>query len=595
MIQEIKMSDPTLRYFEEEMRYLRDAGLEFSKTHPDRAALLNLDKVGTRDPYVERLFEGFAFLTGRIQQKLDDDLPELTEGLVNMLWPHYLRMIPSLTVLEIQHDYHALQSNQIISKGLMVQSEPVNVNERQIRCIYRTTHDVDIMPLRLQHTRLDYDGNGRSVIKLHFSLKKQALREELNLSALRLFISADEPVAFSLRHALLNHVTDIKLTGNHTTQSVLSNVSLKAVGFSENDRLWDKTSNSFDGYQLLLEYFCFKQKFFFIDLEGLDIRQLPVGDEFEIAFILSNHYPADLKFDADVLKLYCAPAINLFDMDAEPIRIDHKTFEYPIKPLLHEDMQVEIYSVEEIEAFNHQNGQRYPYVPFITFQHRGGLMKHDAPERYFHTKVKRGVNGGHETWLILGGQLWDAQHPLPSETLSLKVVGTNGILPRKTLRETQIRDYNTGEPNVTVVRNLLTPSLPCYPPNEDRFQWRILSHLAPNYLSLLNKDSLKGTLAIYDWTDDELNKRKLDSILNVSHQSVNRVERGALHRGVHITVSLDADAFAGEAEIYLFGELLNDFFSSYADLNLFTRLSIVSLPSEKEYIWKDSKTTIVQF
>lgn len=222
-------------------------------------------------------------------------------------------------------------------------------------------------------------------------------------------------------------------------------------------------------------------------------------------------------------------------------------------------------------------------------------MKYEAPERYFHTKIRRGVTGGYETWLILGGELWDKQKILPSETLSLKVIGTNGALPRKALRETQIRDNDTGEPNVKQVRNLLTPTLSCYPPTEDRFQWRILSHLAPNYLSLLNKDSLKSTLAIYDWTEDELNKRKLNGILDVSHQTVTRIVQGAVHRGVHITIILDDKCFSGEAEIYLFGEILNQFFSSYADLNLFTRLSIISLPSGKEYTWKDSKTITVRF
>lgn len=119
------MSDPTLRYYEEEMRYLKEAGLEFSKAHPDRAAMLNLDRVGTRDPYVERLFEGFAFLTGRIRQKLDDDFPELTEGLVNMLWPHYLRMIPSLTVLELIPDDNKLQGGQLVKKDYPYNLSPL--------------------------------------------------------------------------------------------------------------------------------------------------------------------------------------------------------------------------------------------------------------------------------------------------------------------------------------------------------------------------------------------------------------------------------------------------------------------------------------
>lgn len=74
------MDDLTQRYFEAEMRYLREAGKEFAQAYPDRAAMLNLDKPGARDPYVERLFEGFAFLMGRLREKLDDDLPELTEG-----------------------------------------------------------------------------------------------------------------------------------------------------------------------------------------------------------------------------------------------------------------------------------------------------------------------------------------------------------------------------------------------------------------------------------------------------------------------------------------------------------------------------------
>ncbi|WP_142915314.1 type VI secretion system baseplate subunit TssF, partial [Klebsiella pneumoniae] len=103
------MDDLTQRYYEAEMRYLREAGKEFAQAYPDRAAMLNLDKPGARDPYVERLFEGFAFLMGRLREKLDDDLPELTEGLVSLLWPHYLRTIPSLSVVELLTDHRQMK------------------------------------------------------------------------------------------------------------------------------------------------------------------------------------------------------------------------------------------------------------------------------------------------------------------------------------------------------------------------------------------------------------------------------------------------------------------------------------------------------
>ena len=76
------MTEPTrdneiLRYYEAEMRYLREAGKEFAQAFPDRARELDLDRVGERDPHIERLFEGFAFLMGRLRHKIDgpDETP----------------------------------------------------------------------------------------------------------------------------------------------------------------------------------------------------------------------------------------------------------------------------------------------------------------------------------------------------------------------------------------------------------------------------------------------------------------------------------------------------------------------------------------
>ena len=111
------MDDLTLRYFDAEMRYLREAAKAFAQAHPDRAAMLDLDKAGTPDPYVERLFEGFAFSVGRLREKIDDDLPELTEGLVSMLWPHYLRTIPSLSIVALTPTLPAMKMAETVPAG----------------------------------------------------------------------------------------------------------------------------------------------------------------------------------------------------------------------------------------------------------------------------------------------------------------------------------------------------------------------------------------------------------------------------------------------------------------------------------------------
>ncbi len=157
----------TLHYFDAEMRYLREAGKEFAQAFPDRAAQLNLDKPGAHDPYVERLFEGFAFLMGRLREKLDDDLPELTEGLVSLLWPHYLRTIPSLSVIELVPELDQMRTSKQISKGFEVLTQPIG--PQRTRCHYTTTQDLTLQPLALESLRVAHEPDGRSLLRLRFA------------------------------------------------------------------------------------------------------------------------------------------------------------------------------------------------------------------------------------------------------------------------------------------------------------------------------------------------------------------------------------------------------------------------------------------
>ncbi|WP_246541332.1 type VI secretion system baseplate subunit TssF [Collimonas antrihumi] len=586
------MNDDILRYYEAEMRYLREAGKEFSEAHPDRARLLNLDRVGDRDPYVERLFEGFAFLTARLRQKLDDELPELTEGLVSLLWPHYLRMIPSLSILEIRPKLATLQKLEQVPPGIEVRSDAIGPEATQ--CTYRTTQPVQLLPITLSEAGATTLHDGRSAIRLRFAIAADARLDEMATPSLRLYLSADRPVASALHLALTRQVSDIRIGIPGVRDGALQPLPggrFAAAGFSAEDRLWPKADNAFGGYQLMLEYFTFPEKFLFVDLFGIDLTQLPKGCEYvEIEAVLDKAYPVDLRFSADNVRLFCTPIINLFKLDAEPIRINHHETEYRVLPVLHHGRHVETYSVESVAALDHMTGERYTYVPFSTFRHRGGMLRHEAPERFFHTRVRQGVKGLYDTWVILGGHSWETMEDLPEEALSLQVTGTNGMLPRKGLREAGINMLTGSVPNVSAVRNLAAPTLPLYPPTSDRFQWRVLSHLAPNFLSLMDAEVLRGALALYDWTDDELNRRRLAGIQQVTHKAVRQISGGALERGVQIEVTLDSHAFSGEGDLYLFGELLQRFFALYADMNLFTQLVLVSLPSGQRIAWPASKS-----
>src|SRR5437588_57741 len=98
------MSDSLYRYYESELHFVRELTREFKKRYPATASRLLLEEDISPDPHVERLIEAFALVAGRIQHKLDDEYPELTDSLLSVLYPHFLAPIPSMGIVQFQLD-----------------------------------------------------------------------------------------------------------------------------------------------------------------------------------------------------------------------------------------------------------------------------------------------------------------------------------------------------------------------------------------------------------------------------------------------------------------------------------------------------------
>ncbi|WP_238084556.1 type VI secretion system baseplate subunit TssF [Pseudescherichia vulneris] len=579
------MDDLTLRYFDAEMRYLREAGEEFARAHPDRAAALNLDKAGARDPYVERLFEGFAFLMGRLREKLDDDLPELTGGLVSMIWPHYLRTIPSLSIVEFSTDWREMKEPVTIARGFEVRSQPIG--EKRTRCRYTTTQPLTLLPLSLSHAGITTEPDGRSLIRLRFECGSLADWRNIDLSRLPLYLNADAALACALHEAFTLNVAKagIRFPGDIDRRPLDAHFAV--CGFGKDEALLPE-SGGFSGYQLLLEYFTFREKFMSVALRGLENVVFPENlPWFEIDLVLDQAWPHEFSFSAKQIRLHCAPVINLFPLESDPLQLDMLQTEYLLRPMRIQDGHTEIYSVDSVTSSRHSGHQIY--VPFTSFRHKGGMLRHDAPEYYYHTRVKRGASGLHDTWLILGGEAFD-NHTVPEdEKLSLSLTGTNGQLPRRALQSTLLDTVVKSTTSRIQVRNLCAPTLPCYPPDRDRFHWRVLSHLGSSFLWMMdNADVLRGALALYDWTDNEMNRRRLAAIVDVKHGEVERFEQGHFMRGVQVEVTLDSHGFAGHGDICLFGEMLNRFFALYTDIHLFNRLILIVQPTGERLEWQEN-------
>ncbi|HBS1665750.1 type VI secretion system baseplate subunit TssF [Klebsiella quasipneumoniae] len=580
------MDDLTLRYFDAEMRYLREAAKAFAQAHPDRAAMLDLDKAGTPDPYVERLFEGFAFSVGRLREKIDDDLPELTEGLVSMLWPHYLRTIPSLSIVALTPTLPAMKMAETVPAGFEISSRPLG--PKNTVCRYRTTRDLTLNPLAIEEAVMMAEPDGRSALRLRFACSELADWSQTDLRRLPLYLGEDAVTGSALHLWLTRRQAAMYLRLPGQAERVSLDGYFSPGGFSEEDRLWPKGESAFSGYQLLLEYFTFREKFMFVQLNGLENMTLPAGiAHFTLEVVFSEVWQSDLPVSASSLRLHCVPVINLFTLEADPLTISGLESEYLLRPKRLQDGHTEIYSVDSVTGSGRTGEARY--VPFTSFRHQGGMMRRHAPERYYHTRVKRGVTGMHDTWLILGGQQWEADRALERETVSLRITGTNGQLPRRALQSTLLDRCESISATPLTVRNLCKPTLPAYPPAEDRYHWRVMSHLGTRFLNMMSSaEVLRGTLSLYNWREDELNNRRLDAILAVSHHRIQRFEQGFLLRGLDIEVTLDSSAFTGAGDVHLFGDILNRFFALYADMNQFIQLTLIVQPEGKCIRWKEN-------
>ncbi len=567
------------RYFEEEMQYLHQAGKAFAEVHPEEAAYLNVDSLTDRDPYVERLFEGFAFLTGRVREQLDDEFPQYTQNLFRLLHPQFVRPVPAFTIIQCTPRPGMLQETTTLESGTEVRSSAVG--EESVACRFATTAPVTLQPLRLSSVGLEWPDESYSSVHLQFELDRGIEFDKLDLNRLRLFFYAEPSTASTMQYFFTRCVSKLSLQMGQQTAELSGQEWIRPVGFENGESLLPDAGTSFSGYRLLQEYFCFRPRFWFVDLLGFDRLGPADGtSELHLEIVFDRPYPEDRRFKKENVRLFCAPVINLFPADAEPIRMDHLASEYPVIGDVQHRESISVYDVEKVSGIEEGTGRRRSYRPFFTFTHQND---HDG---YYVETARPGPDGERQTYIAVGGR--DAAvEQLRTETLSLEVRCTNGDLPGEALQEGSITQFAPGVANVATVKNLLQPTPPLAPPISDsrQFLWQLLSHLSLNYRSVATREALVELLELYDWTDTAANQRRIAGIREVSWTAKEMTYRGGIIRGSEVTIEVDSEHFAGEGDLNLFGTVMSAFLSMYATMNSFVHLTVVSRPSGRRYAW----------
>lgn len=573
--------DPILRYFEEEMRYLRETGGEFAAAHPQVARELGMTTPGARDERVEAVYQGFAFLMSRLRHKLDDAFPEITDPLIDNLWPHAGRTIPSMAILECTPRTGEARTLDTLPAGLQVRSTPIGTDGTA--CVYRTTQPVRLLPLEVCDAGVRMCADGRTVIRLAFNLLHGEQRLLDDLSRIRLYLNGDRRTASALYAALTRQVVSIGVRMPHLLDGQWQpqpTMRFQSAGFGPDTRLWPTDSDArdaeLDPELTMLEYFAFPEKFHFVDLCGFNTASVPPGEtRIEFEFLLDGRIADNVTFDANSFRLFCTPVINLFELDAQPIRPNAYDREYPVHPPASAGNHIEPYDALSVVAADPRNAMHHEYRPFKEFQHRGGMLRYESPERYFHTSIRQRPTGQREMWVTLGGHLWDEPGGLPDGHVTVRVLACNGRLPRMALRDSMITEPVSAFAGVERVRNLTAPTMPLYPPRGGEYDWNVLSHFnaaGSSELNMMDASVMRGVLSLYDWSPLDDNGRRIEAIHYVWFDEETEIVNSRVDRIVNVNVGIEPSGFAGQGDVALFGDVLSRFVGRYACFHYAVRL-----------------------
>jgi type VI secretion system protein ImpG len=591
--------DDLLLYYERELTFLRQMGAQFAEKYPKIASRLNLEPDKCEDPHVERLLEAFAFLAARVHLKIDDEFPEITEALLSIVYPHFLRPIPSMTVVEFQVRPEEAQigTGLKLPRGSVLSSRPV----AGVPCKFRTCYDTMVWPLtvaaaewkspdRLQPAMKAADAV--AALRVELRCWPEVAFGKLNLNSLRFFLNGESGMAHTLYELLCSRLSQIVVRdptpGSRLRPLSLRPDSLRPVGFGEDEAMFPYPRRSFAGYRLLQEYFTFPDKFFFLDLAGLDaLAAAGFKDRAEIIFLFSpfeltdRRQALEMGISAKTMKLGCTPAVNLAEQTAEPIQVTARRFEYPIIPDLRRPNALEIFSVNEVVSLRPGTQEVVQFEPFYSFRHataRGGGQTFWLASR---RASARHDDNGTEMFLSLVDL---AQRPVEPDvdSLTVRLTCTNRDLPSRLPFGNEAGDFELeGGAPVQAIVALRKPTPAVRPPVGKAALWRLISHLSLNYLSLVaeGREALQEILKLYNFTDSAYSLKQIEGItaLGSRKEFARVISDGGITfaRGTRVDIELDEENFVGGGA-YLFASVIEHFLGLYVTLNSFSQLGVTT-------------------
>ncbi len=578
-----KKSEKHLQYYQREMAFLRDMGQIFAQKHPKVAKRLGLSASHASDPQVERLMEGFAFLTSYIQQDIDSQLPRLSSAILSTIYPALTEPMPSMGVVQCQMNYKQKMSQPAsVNKGSVFFCH--SLNDRMVRC--RAMDDSLLHPLEIEEIDVVSIRNHPNLLpyyKHHTALHiKYRCVSDAPVSVLdgpvRFYISSVRSQALPLYSYIMRAQNGVSFAKNDDEFVYHPNCKVQPVGL---DNAPDHGVHS--GYALLRQYFAMPERFLFFDLN------IPVEMRAQKGSILlpltTEGSLSAFNINRQTFRLNCVPIENVFEKTSDPITLDHKKVEYKVVADRRHEDSTEVYAVRDVYVARSVEEKERLVAPYFSYHYQNFL---DGANIFWYARrVPAQQYLGSEVYLSFVDRNAESANP-KQETVYVRTLCTNRYYASDIAEGTPF--FTEAPLPVTQVVSLLEMTEPMYAFEQDD-QWKLVSMLATSYLSLMDKDDgaerLRNLLELLAMRNAQ---EAQSEIMGIKHMTVEscvkrsaaRSEWAGLRHGHKVTIMID-EHYAQADSLYLLLTLLNLFLSTQTHIHTFVELSVQS--NAREGVW----------
>lgn len=588
------MIEELLPYYEKQLQEFGQQSRAFADKYPKIAQRLSLNQEQIDDPHIERLIQAFSLIAARIDKKLADSYDIFTRSLFEVMFPQYLRHFPACSVVSFEdlNKQKQLTDVHIIPKGTTLKSRSF----KGVQCEFNTSAEVKLLPIQLESLSFQTNPsahihlNQNATLNLKFELLNPA-KNWLKNEKLPIYLDAISNFPLQVLDHIFHKETSFSLRINHKIVAIKN--PFEVMGFDENESLLPVDQHTHHAYRLLIEYFCFPEKFSYLNL-NLDFLKLL--KEENLSFEVQIHLKLNLNDQAIIrnyselnvanFKLFTSPVVNLFEKQAEPQKINHKNLEYPLMTDAHHPEFYQVYSIVEMNLIREKSNQDqvvYPILPFFAMSHYHG----DDIQFFYALNPTVLQNQYVETgYSIISKQL--EPHSIKSDFVSCKLLCSNRELPHEALGQSNnVLNLNDS----TVARRALVlkrPTAPFQFEKNKNEQWRIISHLSLNTLALMKGDAvshIKELLELYNLPKSKENHLIIDAIKKIEFEITNKLVEAKpfpmFVRGVKVLMDVDVQVFRGHS-LYIFSELISHIFNLKVQMNSFVDVFVRDLNTKQE-------------